>query len=108
MSIEIIGNETYETIPKKVLAFKFKETFKFNEASLFSLKGDFPFWFHLMILKGDVIIDGFTHFIVKHNIDGETYLDFHDGDYIVSEGDGGDNVMVYTPNEFKKKFRKVN
>ena len=102
MSVKIIGDETYETIPKKVLAFKFKE------ASLFSLKGGFPFWFHLMIFKGDVIIDGFTHIIVKHNIDGETYLDFHDGDYIVSEGDGGDNVMVYTPNEFNKLFRKVN
>ena len=97
MSMQIIGDETYETIPKKVLAFKF-----------LSLKGVYPFWFHLMIFKGDVIIDGFTHLIVNHNIDGETYLDFHDGDYIVSEGDGGDNVMVYTPNEFKKNFRKVN
>ena len=101
MSVEIIGNETYETIPKKVLAFKF------NEASLFSLKGGFPFWFHLMIFKGDVIIDGFTHLIVNHTIDGDTYLEFHDGDYIVSEGKGGDNVMVYTPYEFVKLFRKV-
>lgn len=99
MALKIIRDETYETIPKKVLAFKF------NEASLFSLKGGFPLWFHLLIVKGDVIIDGFTLLIVKHNIDGETYLDFHDGDYIVSEGD---NVMVYTPDEFKKTFRKVN
>ena len=101
MSMQIIGDGIYETIPKEVLAFKF------NEASLFSLKGGFPFWFHLMIFKGDVIIDGFTHLIVNHTIDGDTYLEFHDGDYIVSEGKGGDNVMVYTPDEFNKLFRKV-
>ena len=58
---------------------------------------------------GNMTLNGsFDYFwLVNHNIDGETYLDFHDGDYIVSEGKGCDNVMVYTPNEFKKKFRKV-
>ena len=101
MSVEIIGDETYETIPKKVLAFKFKET------SPLSLKGVYPFWFHLLIDKDYVILDGFRYLIVKPNIDGKTYLDFHDGDYIVSEGSGVDNVMAYTPNEFVKLFRKV-
>ena len=102
MSVEIIGDETYETIPKKVLAFKFKEI------SPLSLKGVYPFWFHLLIDKDYVILDGFRYLIVKPSTYGKTYLDFHDGDYIVSEGDGGNNVMVYTPNEFNKLFRKVN
>ena len=102
MTVEIMGDETYETIPKKVLAFKF------NEASLFSLKGGFPFWFHLLIDKDYVILDGFRYLIVKPSTDGKTYLDFHDGDYIISEGSGVDNVMAYTPDEFKKLFRKVN
>lgn len=102
MSVEIMVDEKYETIPKKVLAFKFKEILPL------SLKGVYPFWFHLLIDKDYVILDGFRYLIVKPSTDGKTYLDFHDGDYIVSEGSGVDNVMVYTPNEFKKTFRKVN
>ena len=102
MALEIMRDEIYETIPKEVLVFKFEES------SPLSLKGVYPFWFHILILKGYVILDGFTHLIVKPNIDENIYLEFHDGDYIVSEGSGVDNVMVYTPNEFNKLFRKVN
>ena len=99
MSVEIIGDETYETIPKKVLAFKF------NEALLFSLKGPYPFWFHLMINKGYIIVDGFRYFIVRSIDDKKRDLEFYVGDYIVYEDI--DTVRAYRPYEFNKLFRKV-
>ena len=104
--MHIMDNEVYETTSKKVLAFKFKET------SPLSLKGAYPFWFHLLIVKGYVILDGSRYSIVKPDSDGKSYLDFSDGDYIVSEGwfeEGNDlkDIMVYSPDEFKKIFRKV-
>ena len=96
MSVEIMGDETYETIPKKVLAFKF-----------LSLKGIYPFWFHLMINKGYIIVDGFRYFIVRSIDDKKGDLEFYVGDYIVYEGDDINTVRAYRPYEFNKLFRKV-
>ena len=101
MSVEIIGDETYETIPKKVLAFKFKVTIPST------LTGPYPFWFHLMINKGHIIVDGFRYFIVRSIDDKKGDVEFYVGDYIVYEGDGINTVRAYRPNEFKKTFRKV-
>ena len=101
MSVQIIGDGIYETIPREVLAFKFEVTIPST------LTGPYPFWFHLMINKGHIIVDGFRYFIVRSIDDNKRDLEFYDGDYIVSEGKDGDNVMVYTPHEFNKLFRKV-
>ena len=102
MSLEIIVDEIYETIPKEVLAFKFEVTIPST------LTGPYPFWFHLMINKGHIIVDGFRYFIVRSIDDKKGDLEFYIGDYIVYEDDDINTVRAYRPYEFKKNFRKVN
>ena len=101
MSVQIIGDGIYETIPKEVLAFKFEVT------SSLSLSGPYPFWFHLMINKGYIIVDGFRYFIVRSNDDKKGDLEFYVGDYIVYNGKDVDTIRAYRPKEFNKLFRKV-
>ena len=101
MSMQIIGDGIYETIPKEVLAFKFEVT------SSLSLSGPYPFWFHLMINKGYIIVDGFRYFIVRSIDDKKGDLEFYVGDYIVYNGKDVDTIRAYRPKEFNKLFRKV-
>ena len=101
MAVQIIGDGIYETIPKEVLAFKFEVTIPST------LTGPYPFWFHLMINKGHIIVDGFRYFIVRSIDDKKGDLEFYVGDYIVYEGDDINTVRAYRPYEFNKLFRKV-
>ena len=101
MSIQIIGDGIYETIPREVLAFKFEVTIPST------LTGPYPFWFHLMINEGYIIVDGFRYFIVRSIDDKKGDLEFYVGDYIVYDGKDIDTIRAYRPYEFVKLFRKV-
>jgi hypothetical protein len=101
MSVQIIGDGIYETIPKEVLAFKF------SAATPLTLSGPYPFWFHLMINKGYIIVDGFRYFIVRSIDDKKGDLEFYVGDYIVYNGKDIDTIRAYRPEEFNNLFRKV-